>query len=314
MRTVAAIFVATILVVALVAVTVALTSVVLTRQVTYEKSAACVRAHEPCKQSVLTTVGDLSICQVFEKPIGADCDSACYVTGTPTTCDGTGACLSTNASACLGHCTSEFQDGITELNHPGCEDKFVFKNFSSWNTSSSSKDSRDWLYYTDYVPDCNAWTGCMAYATYFKLTFDDKAPSDWYVSRYTGKTCVDFLNMTSTECIESFAIPIEESIATPFMRAVLNNTIVLNLTNWHAQADACIYYYKCVQPNMTALTDPVNLRGKRSVGAEPTREQYRDQVIAKMHQSKVDIAVKLGPIVQQAVEEEHDRRRHQRHE
>ena len=249
--------------------------------------------------SVLTDAGD-RLCQVWNKPTGAACTSACYANGTRTYCTNAQECTSRNATACLGYCAID--PGLVNAyffnqpNHPDCADKFIFKDFFTWGTSLSSSFYGNWILYTDYPPECWPSAGCVGYAT--PIVFYSEYQSTVTPTLYD---CLDYLNMSNAECVQAKSIPLDEGLANALAASVALDEVIPS----PFQMKACLYTYACVVTNETAYTDPLYLLGsdrKRSVLDNSPMPNAKAYIQALVERKKDDIRAKLVPAMQRYAE------------
>ncbi len=233
-----------------------------------------------CQRGVAKTVGGVKFCSVRSLAPGASCTSACYADGTTTHCTSEQECISTDSTACLGACVIETATGaIFESDHPDCEDKLVFKDYYMWDTPLSSESPYAWMQYSDFPGTCEVNMGCMWYGMRVRLFYREDLV-DWYTPTGVELGCLDYLNMTNDECIETVEVAVDNEIATPLFREVLDPFIpATNLTKFTFQSSMCLFSYKCAVANTSALIDPEYLYGE----AKKRRVQQQKPVHYERH-------------------------------
>ncbi len=262
-------------------------------------SSACPQG--TCQSGMAITAGGATYCQSYTHTVGTPCTSTCYTTDAATTCNGTQACVSSDPTTCLGYCTiTNYDVPLTQFDAVECMDKFVFYDFFKWDTPTSSSSYLDWVFYSDYAPECASFFGCLGYATLLRIFIPDASTTDWLVANTVTLTCEDILNMTNKACIQSWGLLMNEEISTPLYRNIFQSHTPTNLSAYRFQAQTCQYWYKCGIVNETALVDPVNLLGdKRSLTAAP---DLREKIMARAD----DMGKKLGPHVATIVQRKED--------
>ncbi len=267
-----------------------------------------------CQRGVAKTVGGVKFCSVRSLAPGASCTSACYADGTTTHCTSEQECISTDSTACLGACVITDPGGsIFENDHPDCEDKLVFKDFYTWNTSLSSENPFGWMHYTDFPGTCDALMGCMWYGMRLRLYYREDLV-DWY--DYTGSDldCFGYLNMTNDACIGTIEVPVDNEIATPLFRGILDPFTAENLTLFTFQSSMCLFNYKCAVANTSALVDPAYLYGgaKKRGLLQPLSVDHERHVthfvrLAQLHSKTM--GEKLWPHVESRMQAHEERKR-----
>ncbi len=263
---------------------------------------------DTCQTGMSIKSAGVKHCQVYNDTIGTACSSACYVADTATTCDSYGLCGSSNSTACKGACVATSYDfPLVEFNSPSCEDLLTFFDFFVWNTATSSSSLLQWVFYSDYSPDCNSIFGCRGYASYIMAYLPGVSAVDWSTNAPSELNCLDILNMTNKECIQSKSFLLSEDISTPLYRTILQPFTVTNLSTWRFQVNACLYWYKCGVINASALTDPVNLLGEITKRSLPSTTAEAPNFVKMMFAHGDKIGKKLGPHMANIIEE-HEKR------
>jgi hypothetical protein len=233
-------------------------------------NAAC--ANATCQTGLAFMVdGEVAGCSLLNDPPGTSCTSSCYLENASLTCDAHQGCTSSLPSDCLGYCQIEDPYPLTyESDDPECAGKLTFRPFNSWNTDESVNNPvLDWLYYSDYPGECQPYTGCTWYGWRVIAT---NASSVDLLAAYTAPLgCLDFLNMTNTECIQAKAIPIDNELSTATWHNIITALgFSLGLRNRVFQTELCLFSYKCFAVNETVYSDPAMLYGyeaKRSLAS-----------------------------------------------
>jgi hypothetical protein len=261
-------------------------------------------SHQTCVRDVSSSAGSVKICKSFTQPIDSTCDSECHVDGTVTKCTYDQQCTNADVTTCLGYCEITDADGsIYQGAHPDCDaDKIAFKDFVTWNTSLSSDYNANWLYYSDYIPgDCfGATLGCTWYGAYIQLVSLFGTPTLWSTTTSASFTCLDFLNMSNSQCIQALEFALDENISVPLFQTAMSES------TWKAQGKACIYYYQCAKVvNETALTDPAYLQGvkRRSLPSSSVTNTMMARFVDRMQASAPTIRQAWEPRVQRIKEE-----------
>ncbi len=269
---------------------------------------ACYTGND-CLKGASIQIGDTHYCTTpLPKRLGSACDSTCHVDGTATTCQDANVCGSDDPTTCLGYCAIDPADSdgsIYQFAHPDCADKFPFKDFYKWDTALSSALPDNWIYYSDYEPDCSVYGGCRGYGMQMQLVMQGGTNTDVFAHTSTMVDCIEFLNLTNSECIQAQTIPLQSDIATPFFVNIFQPPYSpTNISDWRLQGNMCIYSYKCGTDNTTALTDPTYLQGKkRTLGSAATGEpDPLFRLMELMHEHKDRIAPRIAALVQRQTE------------
>jgi hypothetical protein len=229
----------------------------------------CDESDNVCKVGISTLLPDnTKVCETRYRPTGASCKDQCHVDGAKTTCTQDHACVSAEPTDCLGTCViTDFSLPIMQAQHPDCTDKLTFYDAYVWGHDNRLSSPNLLLTYSNYGGDCTPEVGCLFYATRLQLETDATNTTNW-ITDLVHYDCLQFLNMTNTECIEAITVPLDANISTTYWQAVLGGSNKIKY-----QSDVCLYYYKCHQANTTALLDPANLAKKRSTSS--AQEQVR---------------------------------------
>ncbi len=257
---------------------------------------------DTCQTGMSIKSAGVKHCQIYNDTIGTACASACYVDGTTTTCDAYQLCGSPDSTACKGACVpTEYDHPLFQIESPDCTGFLTFFDFFMWDTATSSADLLNWVFYSDYAPECHAIFGCQGYASYIMAYMPGAGSGSWATQEPMQLGCLDILNMTNKECIHSTSFQLIENISTPLYRTILQPGTDGNISDWRFQVNACIYWYKCGVVNASALTDPVNLIGptKRSL---PSAATETSKIVKMMTAHGDKIAKKLGPHIDQIID------------
>lgn len=213
-----------------------------------------------CQSGALFTTSDGStqLCDYVNHAVGTSCESACHVDGTSTTCTADGYCASPDPTTCLGYCETE-EPSDEASSSEDCNGAFTFLDYFKYGGSESSCNRLNWLYYSDFEPECHKIEGCRAYATVMQFL---STASVWLTTQpgsYPG--CLDFLNMTNSGCVRAYRLNFTEEFANKFFRSILEQLGGETWTGDYYSGYGCIYTYTCGVRNETFMTDPGNLLG-----------------------------------------------------
>lgn len=209
--------------------------------------------------------GTVEGCTTINDLPGTTCSDECHATGASLTCNAEQECTSTDPTTCRGYCLIDdpVSNYAYEQNSAECQDKLVFRNYHMWNTSTSSEYHMEWLYYSDYPPECTAHLGCTWYSWRAKAFYDEGFPEDLTIPNIGVAQCLEFLNMTNMGCITAYPISIESALSTPVWReipAIIDN--FNNISEVHFITEMCVYSYTCFTRNESFFSDPDFLRGE----------------------------------------------------
>ncbi len=271
----------------------------------------CDPVNPVCQVGVSALINGTRKCQVWNEPTGTPCVSQCYVLDTVTNCTAAQTCEAANTAACLGACTIALPTyPMVEPDAPACVGKFIFNNYFTWNTSLSSYDKLQQLFYSNYTTDCHAVYGCRQMANQFTFyLFNSSVQLLEYVSTTTSVLdCLDFLNMTNVECIQARVIPMGDTIANLLYRNIISATS-LTPEDYYFQGNVCVYYYKCGVIDEAAYSAPIYLQGKKKRAVaerEETEEDHLTEFIERFKQQKDDMREKLGPAIVEHAQRMHE--------
>ncbi len=255
-----------------------------------------------CQTGMSINSGGVKHCQIYNATIGSTCDSACHVAGTATTCDTHQQCVNADPTTCLGACVPVEGWDIPILDFTeDCNGRLQFYDFFTWNTAVSSGMPYNWLYQSDQDGQCHAYFGCRWFANQLLVAYTTEFEPD-FAPTFTGGelNCLDFLNMTNKECIQSWSLPLDENISTPLFQTIFAPIFEFDFSQFRFQSRMCMYWYKCGVVNTTALTDPSILLGedKRSLSSaqrRPPQVHPYLNMTATIHARAEGIRKQLGP-------------------
>ncbi len=233
-----------------------------------------------CLAGISVSLGTTHYCKYRNYTTAKTCTNRCYEAGTETYCDGgVIGCSNANASKCLGYCVVNTSGTAPyETGSPMCEDKFAFKAPLLWNNSAGSVNQ---FFYSDYAQECSYYAGCLAYATILRYTVGPHI-SDIGINATSLYSCEDALEDPHASCLNVLSIDMGQNISTRFYRSILASLIV-NATNYTFQSTACMYSFKCVEPDTALLLDPQFLDTKRSLMDLYTVDANLAQVLSIEH-------------------------------
>jgi hypothetical protein len=233
--------------------------------------------------------GVVSGCSVLNDLPGTTCSNECHVEDTALTCNSQQECVSAEPTTCLGYCHINTTGPYTfEYGDPECDGKLTFRAFNQWNTSESSSDAFHWLYYSDYPAECSAYVGCIWYSWRVMARRDPEFAGVVINDPVSNVDCLDFLNMSNSDCIQAKAITIGPAISTPVWTEIATNaTQFPNATGVEYLTEMCLYSFKCFTQNETFFSDPAYLVGeakKRSLDATASQDLLVDDAVRVLKQ------------------------------
>jgi hypothetical protein len=275
-----------------------------------------------CHKGVCKTMADgQKVCQVWNDPVNTRCADQCHTEGANTRCNRVQECVDADPTTCLGYCNSFSGYWVVDNYAPDCEDVFVFKDYFMINTTGA-----DHAYPTTAVITetalfdleaagayCHPFTGCTE--TLFHVDFsstpnnDDDHPAMNNPLVSFNLPCLDFLNMSNTECIQTQSVPVELDLGNSTMQAYLATMIDPETGNpygddyWdgaysYVQISACIYSYKCAVANTTELVNPDNLVGEKRSLSSSVRAlnfpSHREMATLQFHQALPRLALRIA--------------------
>jgi hypothetical protein len=244
-------------------------------------NAACPpRDERGCQSGALfTTSDDTQLCDYVNHAVGTSCTSACHVEDTETACTADGACDSDDPTTCLGYCETDAPSDESSQNSASCEGKLTFLPYFLWGGEESSCDGQNWLYYSNFTPECHKIEGCRWFSTVVQLL---ATQANWYTlqaSTYPG--CLDMLNMTNVGCIRAYRINFTETFANTLFHGVFDPDPDLRNPQFRYSGYGCIYNYACGVRNETYMSDPDNIiHEKRVLAPTPTDEALFTDLVA----------------------------------
>ncbi len=230
------------------------------------------------------TTTNVNVCEYWARPPTTACTSACHVDDTDTRCDKYGACVSTNATACLGYCALE-EGELVVRDHADCDDKLTFKSYFVPGSSSSALFGYGHLFFSNYSSICHFDGGCHWFGTFLRL-YQTASAADYFAPQSVIE-CPYFLNMTNDECIQVTEIRLDDALSIKLLVPFAAVPIV-------PQGVGCLYSYKCGTRNETKLDDAAPLV-KRQVAdpASTVAAVYRAEFLAKLPQLRRAIDEKV---------------------
>jgi hypothetical protein len=207
----------------------------------------------------------------------AACDTECYVDGTSTSCDGKGACTSTDWTACKSYC--EMDSGLVldippESDVNASIDLFPFKAFFRHNLTGPNV-----LSYEQYLEAPLAFGICLGNQYVFStLMLNIIVRETNYLPVFMPSarmSCSDLLNQSVSLVQEGCLVSSEFYVDTQYVDYLMGSVFFEyytgspepNTTTLHGTARGCIFHYSCGQFNETAFADE-DLWTKRSVAEE----------------------------------------------
>jgi len=250
-----------------------LVSYLVNQQIAQTTASSSCPSSSPCEVGTATKIDGHTACQYHTLASGSSCSSTCFTNTAAGRCNAKHVCVPNDPTTCPGYCRFNNSDttisGVpTEFDSADCAGKLSFNSFYQWDTPQSSDYPWNWLYYSNYDPECSALGGCTWFASKV-VVFQVNNNPGWLTTDATTKSCYDFINTTKPEgCFSITSFDLPPTMANILYRNSLAGFItgLSNQSNYEIMASTCVYRYQCGPSNSSVYTDPFYQQGsKRSV-------------------------------------------------